>query len=1091
MSSPWLIKGISRRSTVNQTMGSSWTTASSAEPTRANASGTIVNTDSRTSLQPSSTGSMLSASWKYMSGDLGGTNTSRPSAFDTLRSLPGLIEATASRTRRDHVTYMQTDQEYTAQDLMREAVHEWERIGPLLMSVRSLMGKMLNKRNSMIQTYIETLKRDEHNAGTTLAEMKVVVGRNYVCLESLQRPLEESKKIIQSMRSAITMLKNTISQSDETVGAIKRVEERRTTRHQLEIVEDQVKNSTDQFNALLLDFFEKYVKHITTELSDLRSRTDPICSLLGTDSSPDNEPQPRHSLNKVIRHLSTLAYQNAKPFKDVPGSYSTRHAFQDWLFERKSQFYGCGVDLELVKVCSYRNSKDYAYFCMGSGEVQSASGLVLALLEQLSDERAPFLSLRRRDALIKCHDVSPEAGFIKNDMIETFQDISDQQGVLKSPFEDALTNKPSDNPVGHNVNSETLARVSDINARAGEDSQQAYETDIAQEPITVAAGLTPKHQGTADHIQVKMQDPAARPLSHTSLQARTGLHHRVGEHHIASYNIPKARSGVFESKDGRNEAAENSSAPVPEGYLPGLQVLLDELRDRRNFRAYSTSQPFIVIIDAWDEDSMDSAIEFRRVIETLCSMPCKILLSSRARPNRINKPANSSVTEIGITRTSQAADVELCVEKMLLRKEPPLSNTHINSITRSILRSSESEFNLANILTQAVLRSDSQTVVQRLNESPIQKPFLTVLGFLNLGYLSEIIILWLLESDCPLTLEALQASLPILVKNTAALDHDFDGNTVTGAILGGQPPGGLLRAKSAVDRLLQDNPFLQHFAMWPTSIRRLDRLDKDKLNEARELVSTLFDLPECLLYAKQFYFYLKEESSRTTMEWDGFNRWMESINKLQLASNWGITHIVERILADSSALVTERDTRLSTSLHESAKGGFVDIVELLERKAPTDVPDSDGKIPINQVTGGSHSETKCISDEIVFSYCQERSGMHDSQQRIRAAELTMLRCICSDDERQDNIALFLLDRGTSPNCADENDTPALHLAVKHGKTDLLAALLEKGADASIITKEPLKESAKAVELLLNIGANVNCLNSKQRTPLFNALERGD
>lgn len=142
---------------------------------------------------------------------------------------------------------------------------------------------------------------------------------------------------------------------------------------------------------------------------------------------------------------------------------------------------------------------------------------------------------------------------------------------------------------------------------------------------------------------------------------------------------------------------------------------------------------------------------------------------------------------MSITRIGQAADVELSVQKMLHDNKPPLSDSNLELTTSSILGASASEFNLAKILTLAVLRSDPQTVVQRLNESPTQIPFITSLGFLNLGYLSHIVILWLLALDRPLTLEALQASLPILVKNTSASGHNFSESTAAKVIQSCEP----------------------------------------------------------------------------------------------------------------------------------------------------------------------------------------------------------------------------------------------------------------------------------------------------------------
>ncbi|KAI1114888.1 hypothetical protein F5Y14DRAFT_147833 [Nemania sp. NC0429] len=720
---------------------------------------------------------------------------------------------------------------------------------------------------------------------------------------------------------------------------------------------------------------------------------------------------------------------------------------------------------------------------MGSGEVQSASGLVLALLEQLCDEQAPLLSLRRRDGVGKRQDGSPERNSNRSD--NTFH----QHGKLDS----------------------------------------------------------------------------------SSRGAETELYHRVEGYRNQLYDIPEPGSQVVDANVGETQVAENSLGSAPEESSLSLSVLLNELRNPRNLGANSTSQPFI-IIDGWDGDNMDSATEFRQVIETLCSIPCRILLSSRSRPNGPVTPTGRDITEIGITRMGQAADAELCVSKMLRDREPPLSNNEIESTTRSILEASVNEFNLAKILTLAVLRSDPTTVVQRLNKAPDQMPLFTILEFLNLGYVSQIIICLLLAIDRPLTLKALEASLPILVKHTSTSGHNLDESTAADAIrsceplvtvdpsnqlvrlnpeiknhrplmyeywtdtasqlclgvvrtaieffTGGQSLDGLVRAKSDIGRLFQENPFLEHLTMWPTYIHRLACIGTDKLDEARQLADTLFDRPECLLYAKQCYFYLNEESICFTMTSDSFNTWMRSMGRLQLASCWGLTHLVERILADLSEPVTEHDTRSSTALHEAAKGGFLDIAKLLlGRNAPTDAPDSDGKIPLDyafehrhrdvrdmlfesQVISSSYAQTKLIRDEIVFSYCQERSGMADARQQFRARELTMLRGISSDDKNQGRIAIFLLERGTDPNCVNENGVPAMHLAIEHRQNDMLAALLEKDAEASTrVTKGRLQESAlhvaarsgavKAVELLLKANADVNCLNSKQRTPLFDALEGGD
>lgn len=264
-----------------------------------------------------------------------------------------------------------------------------------------------------------------------------------------------------------------------------------------------------------------------------------------------------------------------------------------------------------------RNGKDYAYFYMGSREVQSASGLVLALLEQLCDEGAPLLSLRRRDAKEKGLDVLPERAFVKNDTSESTHHVYHQQGGLNPTSEDAVTNELCDEPVRDNVDTKTLAPAFDTNARTSEGSTLTDRTSTVQrEPVTITTDLASEHRGAAEPVHVEGQYVAARSLSDASLSTETKLHRRVEEPRNKLYDIPGAVSQVVDANARGTEAAEVYSGTALQEALPSLPILLDELCDRRNFRSNSTSQPFI-IIDAWDHENMDSNAEFRQVIETL------------------------------------------------------------------------------------------------------------------------------------------------------------------------------------------------------------------------------------------------------------------------------------------------------------------------------------------------------------------------------------------------------------------------------------------------------------------------------------------
>lgn len=256
------------RNTVNEAV---WSRASSPEPTRANISGTIVNTHCTATRQEGTHGSILPRMrWKHVQGGSGPTDTPLPTAFDTLPLLPSSAEAAAGCLRRSHTAQMRSRQEYTTQELARDAVNEWERIRPLLERVLNLVEKGLNKKVDIIETAIETLKTGEYNSRTVLAEIKAVSEGDHLSLQAIQTPLEESKEIIQSIRNSITTLNNAISLFDDDTWATKSVEASASTKRHLKTFEIQVEDSEVQFDALRLVFLEKYVKDISAELSDLR-----------------------------------------------------------------------------------------------------------------------------------------------------------------------------------------------------------------------------------------------------------------------------------------------------------------------------------------------------------------------------------------------------------------------------------------------------------------------------------------------------------------------------------------------------------------------------------------------------------------------------------------------------------------------------------------------------------------------------------------------------------------------------------------------------------------------------------------------------
>lgn len=246
---------------------------------------------------------------------------------------------------------------------------------------------------------------------------------------------------------------------------------------------------------------------------------------------------------------------------------------------------------------------------------------------------------------------------------------------------------------------------------------------------------------------------------------------------------------------------------------------------------------------------------------------------------------------------------------------------------------------------------------------------------------------------------------------------------------------------------------------------------------------------------------------------------MTSISKLQLASRWGLTFLVTEIVEETPRAVFDADDRSSTALHEAVKGGFKNIVMgLLAGGSLVDARDVDGKTPLDyafeeqkpeilnvlleaHLGDGSKVQIDHIRDEMITYYCQNRSGIKNLDRDFRFRELTMLLAIESHDELQAKVAMFLLEKGTDPSCVSEEGEPAVYIAVRHRKDNVLRILLSRGADPSKIAENQRRESALhlaarsgtfyAVEILLNAGADVNSLDSKHPTPVIAALERND
>ncbi|KAI0187860.1 ankyrin repeat-containing domain protein [Xylaria flabelliformis] len=801
-------------------------------------------------------------------------------------------------------------------------------------------------------------------------------------------------------------------------------------------------------------------------------------------------------IHKEIKRLYDLSCHRWRQYKDVPRAYFKRHEFYTTC--RANSTEKCPINDETfiawrqdqdedenILFCSGKSGigKSFitsrvidslrqdgshcVYFYLGSGKVQSASGVILALLEQIYELTGTWPPSLEWDTEIL------EQEFFEEDLVSESSEER-ASGGLELPQEDSdtsVTNQDNYNSITH-------------------------------------------------------------PESHVSIE---------------------------NSRDGTNSFKQVLGIivyPSLRGTLhscPPLETLLDALREACSSQVFSSSVLFAVF-DAWDEDNMDVAEEFQQIIEVLSSCPCKIYVSGR--PNHYFK----ADLEVFINERQEGVGDHIREQFQTGLRSVP--NDIIKKAVQEILWASDRGFNVANIMTQTLLKApDQEYHIQKL----LDKRFSGIsrdVGFqllnpqnelVEISTIEKAIIIWLLDAERPLCFNALKLLLPTIVKYQEPGQSDLNveglsdmlrsyqpfvtidpGNNVVGLnvainnhsdiariwpgdmpkvysaiikasveLIEQESPTGLYRVESEIADLFRRRPDLEHAATWPTYVRRLARIGGNAFDDVKGVINKLFDNQEHYLFALQLYFYTKEDPCRPPMSWSAFCR-------LQIAARWGFIWLVQQILEEMPEEISKCDSKASTALHEASKRGFTEIIKiLLEKTPPVDCFDAEGKTPLEYALENGHSETfirlfnaqvttsaKSISNEMVSKYCRIRHRHYDVDDR-RFRELTVLQIISKDDEQQTNVLSFLLATGTDPNCVDEHGQPALYLAVKHKKAKMVHALLRGNADHSKETMyaqgSPLHLAARLglldiIDMLLEAGSDMESTDWLGKTPIFYALE---
>jgi ankyrin len=187
---------------------------------------------------------------------------------------------------------------------------------------------------------------------------------------------------------------------------------------------------------------------------------------------------------------------------------------------------------------------------------------------------------------------------------------------------------------------------------------------------------------------------------------------------------------------------------------------------------------------------------------------------------------------------------------------------------------------------------------------------------------------------------------------------------------------------------------------------------------------------------------------------------------------------IVRLLIKKGADVALKDEEGLTALHSAAfKARVATVRVLLEMRGDVAVQDNEGQTPLHLAASNGH-----------FS---ERVAMLDAHQE------DMLLHLESEKDRIEVIRL-LYEHGADVAAVDNHGRTPLHSAVMNKDETVALLLIEKGAD-STIWKERSKRRMmihiaaqngyeKVVQVLLEIGRDVNEPDDKRRTPLHYAAE---